>query len=194
MKRMNKFEKISYSQFRDDLADVTKVKTMYDGCEVISSPVNYSKTNGKAMAKVYFDVKDIYDKIKIPNRATARSAGYDFYAPYPFIIGPGETKKVLTCVKCRLDDDCVLLLDIRSSVGVKHGITLANTIGVVDADYYDNKDNEGHIILCLKNNGNEPVYFGFGNRIAQGVIVRYVTTEDDEAYGSRSGGFGSTGK
>ena len=162
---MNKFERVTKSQFLADLAPSENDEDWVGHC---------------------------WSGIILPKRLTAHSAGYDFYLPYDVSIPPRGTKKIYTGVKCRLDNDCVLLLDIRSSIGINRGLSLANTIGVIDADYYDNSDNEGHIILCVYNRDDEWKYLDSGNRIAQGIIVKYETVEDDSSTGKRKGGIGST--
>lgn len=89
--------------------------------------------------------------------------------------------------------DEVLLLHIRSSIGLKSHVTLANCTGVIDSDYYNNPDNEGNIGLALQNNGHKDVTFRKGERIMQGMFVKYGIADDDEARSKRKGGTGSTG-
>lgn len=133
-----------------------------------------------------------YNNVKVPARATARSAGYDFYSPINFVLSPGETIVVPTGIRAKMPDNVVLLLYVRSSIGIKHGIVLANGTGVVDADYYD-ADNEGHICCALRNLGKLPFTVEIGDRIMQGVFTPFVTTEE-KVTGKRTGGVGSTGK
>jgi len=85
---------------------------------------------------------------------------------------------------------------IRSSMAIKKGIRLVNNVGIIDADYYNNPDNEGHIMLALVNTGLEPMVLKKGERVAQGIFYKYLTTDDDKETEkeNRSGGFGSTGK
>lgn len=128
----------------------------------------------------------------LPTRATAGSAGYDFHPCEHVELRPYETKLVHTGVKCRMERGDVLLLFVRSSIGIKKHITLANGTGVIDADYYNNPDNEGEIMLALTNNGNEFWEAYPRDRIAQGVFVKYAVTDDDTADGDRKGGIGST--
>lgn len=171
---MNRFEKISKDQFIKDTADLA------DG-------LFYEYHDG-AIPAAFF-----YDKVAIPRRSTAKSAGYDFVSPVPAVVLPGRKARIATGIKCRLDDGCVLLVDVRSGLGVK-GLSLSNTIGVIDADYYNNKTNEGDIIMWLENRSNDKIEIKSGDRIAQGIIVRFETTADDDAGGERTGGFGSTGE
>lgn len=133
-----------------------------------------------------------------PTRADKGSAGYDFYSPIDIVIYPKTKQLIWTGYKIKLPIDNVLLLDTRSSNGVKKDIVLANTIGVIDSSYYNNISNEGHIGICLKNEGTEPFHISKLDKIAQGIIINYFVTDDDNLFGDfnskdRTGGFGSTG-
>ena len=130
----------------------------------------------------------------LPTRATNRSAGYDFYLKDDVTIKPGQTVFQQTDVKCKLSRDEVLLLFIRSSIGIKQKLVLANGTGVIDADYYGNADNDGNIGLTLYNYGTETVKLKAGEKIMQGVIVDYKISDNDCVTTGRYGGFGSTGK
>lgn len=133
-------------------------------------------------------------EILLPERASARSAGYDFYSPEDITLNPGAGITVWTDLKAHLEKDYVLLLFPRSSIGRK-GIMLMNTVGVIDADYYSNEDNDGNIGIMLYNYGNDVFELKSGARFAQGVILKYKTTDSDRAASrKRTGGFGSTGK
>lgn len=135
-----------------------------------------------------------YDNVKLPTRATARSAGYDFYSPINFILNPGEAIVIPTGIRAKMSDGTVLLLYVRSSIGIKHGVVLCNGTGVVDADYYD-AENEGHICCALRNLGKLPFSVNVGDRIMQGVFTPFLTIDEKErATGKRTGGVGSTGK
>ena len=101
---------------------------------------------------------------------------------------------VSTGVKCKLDPGTYLELSVRSSTPLKYLLILANGVGIVDADYYGNPDNDGEIFLQLLNLGPNPVILRKGDRIGQGIIKPFLTTEDDVAAGERLGGFGSTSK
>lgn len=129
----------------------------------------------------------------LPRRATAGSAGYDFFAPAAFTLAPGETIKIPTGVRARIADDWVLMLFPRSGLGFKYRLQLNNTVGIVDADYFGAR-NEGHIFVKLTNAGDRPLSIAAGEAFAQGVFVPFGLTEDDDATGARVGGFGSTGK
>ena len=134
-----------------------------------------------------------YEYIKLPERATLGSAGYDFFLPYNITIQPGESVMIPTGIKCNIDPGYVLMLFPRSSLGYKYKLHLANTVGIIDSDFYNNKANEGHISVKLINGGNLPVAFKQGARYCQGIFVPYGITYDDRATGVRRGGTGSTG-
>ena len=134
--------------------------------------------------------------ITLPQRKTAASAGYDLEAAERAVIEPQQMAMVPTGLKAYMQPDEMLTIHIRSSLAVKRGLVLMNSVGIVDADYYNNEDNEGHIYIALWNRGQEPVVIERGERIAQGIFQKYLTvTEDAAGTGSvRKGGFGSTGR
>ena len=127
----------------------------------------------------------------LPRRATAGSAGYDFYAPLDIALEPGQTLRVPTGVRARIDAGWALLILPRSSLGFKYRLQLNNTVGLIDSDYYG-AANEGHMFVKLTNAGDRPVAIRQGEAFAQGVFVPFGITEDDAAEGVRVGGFGST--
>ncbi|MFZ5813767.1 MAG: dUTP diphosphatase [Bacillota bacterium] len=132
-------------------------------------------------------------KVRLPARKTAHSAGYDLEAAEDVRLEPGRVTLIPTGLKAYMEEGDVLLLAIRSSIAVKRGLMLANGIGVIDADYADNPENEGHILVAVANPGSQPVQIQKGERIAQAIFTRYLTTVDDAASGQRLGGIGSTG-
>lgn len=134
-----------------------------------------------------------YEVINLPARATKFSAGYDFVSPLTFTLNPGETIKIPTGIRCGMNTDWVLMIYPRSGLGFKYQICLANTIGVVDADYYFS-NNEGHIFVKLVNRGDKSVHINLGDAFAQGIFMEYGITEDDRVETFRNGGFGSTDK
>lgn len=142
----------------------------------------------------FLPVRGWEDRAILPTRKTALSAGYDLSAAAPVRIEPGEVALVPTGLKAYMGPGEVLILAIRSSLAVKRRLALANAIGVIDADYVDNPDNEGHILIALENRGREAVELAPGERIAQGLFLPYLTTVDDQPGGAREGGFGSTGR
>ena len=137
--------------------------------------------------------KGFEDKeIILPRRATSRSAGYDFRALEGYTLKPGETHFFATGLKAAMDDDDVLLVFPRSSLAIKKGLRLTNSVAVIDADYYSNPSNDGHIMISLFNFSDHDVVVEDQERIAQGTFMKYLKTDDDDANGNREGGFGST--
>lgn len=131
----------------------------------------------------------------IPKRSDSGSAGYDFYSTETVTIEPKTQVMIKTNIKAQMDYNTVLLLFMRSSLGIKKNLMLANTTGVIDSSYYNNEDNEGNIIGAVYNYGNEPVTIQAGDRFMQGVFVEYKTTDTTEEIinEKRTGGIGSTG-
>lgn len=141
------------------------------------------------------DAEEIYNCIKLPKRATAGSAGYDFFAPYDVKLAPGETVKIPTGIRVLIEHGWVLKLYPRSGLGFKYRLQLNNTVGIIDSDY-SQSDNEGHIFIKITNDSNEgkTLEIPAGSGFAQGIFVEYGITVDDDADGVRNGGFGSTSK
>ena len=167
MENKNKFYKISYDNFKKEIM-----------------ALDTSLTDDAA--------REIYDNIKLPKRATKYSAGYDFYSPIDFKLAPGETIKIPTGIRVSMDDDLVLLIFPRSSLGFKYRLQLDNTVGVVDSDYF-NADNEGHIFVKLTNDSKDKTLEQPKNQaICQGIFIKYYLTNDDEVDVERKGGLGST--
>ena len=135
--------------------------------------------------------KSLYD-FDLPSRSTKKSAGYDFFAPSDFIIKKGECLKIFTGVKACMEERDVLYLYIRSSFAIKYGLVLKNSVGVIDSDYYNNPDNEGNIIFVIENTSDNDFEIKKGTRFAQGVFMNYLTIDDDNSFGKRNGGLGST--
>ena len=129
----------------------------------------------------------------LPKRETAHAAGYDLKASKEITIEPNQIELVPTGVKAYMLPDEVLYLFDRSSNPRKRGLILINSVGVIDHDYYNNPSNEGLIMAQFKNITNEPVTIHKGDRIVQAVFAKYFVTDDDNANGKRTGGFGSTG-
>ena len=132
----------------------------------------------------------------LPERKTELSAGYDFCLPEEVTLEPGKLQLVPTGVKAYMQAGEWLGMHIRSSMAVKKHLMLVNNVGIIDADYYNNADNEGHIMLALLNMGQEKVVLPKGERVAQGIFYTYLTADGDEkvAKSVRGGGFGSTSK
>jgi len=159
--KIARFEKISEKQFRNDLKSLLN-------CD-----------------------EDLYDFIALPKRATKGSAGYDFVSPIDFSLQPSESIKVPTGIRCRIDEGYVLQIYPRSSLGFKYQMSLMNTVGIIDSDYY-NADNEGHIICAIVNKGDRELTVKKGDRFVQGIFVKYYLAQEEENDTLRHGGFGST--
>mgnify|MGYP003571293919 CR=1 FL=1 len=188
MQKIAQFEKVSYEQFRKDFFDtLTEWYLMY--VDVIPFTMKPDEE------KVEKHVREIYDNIKLPKRATTGSAGFDFFAPFKIHIEPGKTIKMPTGIRVKIDDGWVLQCYPRSGLGFKHRMQLDNTVGIIDSDYYYS-DNEGHIMAKFTNDGreNKTIEVEQGNGYMQGIFVSYGITKDDDANGVRNGGFGSTTK
>lgn len=138
--------------------------------------------------------KDLFSAsdVILPKRQTAKSSGYDFYLPYDVEIKKGEQVLIKTGVKVKLEDDEFLAVFIRSSMGIKKGLNLANQVGIIDSDYFGNPDNDGHIMIAVRNISENDVLLKKHDRICQGIIMRYLVTSDDDTNKKREGGFGST--
>ena len=137
--------------------------------------------------------------VMLPRRSTSRSAGYDFCSPEDVIIQPNSSYIVKTGIKAFMMNDECLFIYPRSSVGIKHGVMLKNTVGVIDSDYYNNPDNEGEIMVALHNTSQKDYILKKGERFCQGVFQKILLSDEDVANDdttnqkTRSGGIGSTG-
>ena len=133
-----------------------------------------------------------YENIALPERATKGSAGYDFITPSQIVLAPGESCTVATGIRAEIDEGWVLQIFPKSGLGFKFGIRLANTVGIVDSDYFYS-DNEGHILVKIIN-GNKTLTLPEKKAFCQGVFTPFGITYDDNADALRNGGFGSTGR
>ena len=177
MRRVAEFSKVSFEQFKKDWIDCFQGQYHHNP-EIANE-----------------EIKDIYEKIPLPKRATKGSAGYDFYAPIGITLRPHETIKLPTGIRCRIADGWVLKCYPRSGQGFKYRLQLNNTVGIIDSDYFYS-ENEGHIMIKLTNDSNEGKTFMVeqGGGMMQGIFVEYGITFDDNAKEIRNGGFGSTDK
>ena len=139
------------------------------------------------------DIEEMYEEIRLPRRATRGSAGYDFLAPFSFTLKPGETIKIPTGIRVKIDEEWVLKIYPRSGLGFKYRLQLNNTVGIIDSDYFYS-DNEGHILAKITNDSREErtVEIQAGMGFMQGIFLEYGITMDDDARGIRNGGLGST--
>lgn len=137
---------------------------------------------------------------KLPQRGSSKSAGYDFYSKENFTLWPGDSHIFWTDVKAAMFFDNVLMIFARSGMGCKSGIVPRNCVGIIDADFYNNPENNGGIGICLVNNSTKSFDVKVGDKIAQGIFVRYAIVDGDPFASSqktgvdRVGGFGSTGR
>ena len=140
------------------------------------------------------DAPGTYENIVLPKRATSGSAGYDLISPKSFTLRPGESTKIATGLRVKIQEGWVLFVLPKSGLGTKYRFQLDNTCGVIDSDYYY-ADNEGHIIITMTNDSRtgKTLEIEAGKAFAQAILLPYGITEDDEANGLRTGGFGSTG-
>lgn len=137
-------------------------------------------------------VINIDENITLPKRGTQNSAGYDFFLNESVEFSPGETIKIKTSVKAFMQEDEVLMMYVRSSAGIK-GLSLVNTVGIIDSDYYGNEKNDGEIMCFLKNNSSEKVLFEKNDRLVQGMFQKYLKIDDEnDDQIKRTGGFGHT--
>ena len=168
MKRIAKFHKVSKERFVADWMDT------FEG---VSAD----------------EAEKIYEGIRLPRRATAGSAGYDFFSPADFTIKPGETIKIPTGIRVEMDQEWVLKCYPRSGLGFKFRLQLNNTVGIIDSDYFES-DNEGHIFIKMMNDSTEgkTVQIRKGDGFAQGIFLPFGICEDDDVQKQRNGGFGST--
>lgn len=139
----------------------------------------FEKISFEQFKKDIKDDKDLYESYSIPKRETKHAAGYDFFAIYDYTVKPGEIAMIPTGIKVAMEPDDVLILCDRSSMGFKYNIRFVNQIGVVDADYYGNSQNEGHMWIKIQNEGNIDYVVKKGDKMCQGMFFKYLLTEDD---------------
>ena len=133
-------------------------------------------------------------ELKAPKRATKTSAGYDCYSPIDIVIEPQTSSLIWTDFKVKMNDNDVLLIVVTSGMG-KKGVMLANTIGVIDSDYYGNESTDGNLGFNLYNYGKEPYIIKAGDKIGQAIFTNFLTVDNEEEITTvRVGGFGSTNK
>ncbi len=155
----------------------------------------FEKISYEQFKKDISDNKTLYEEYELPKRSTKNSAGYDIKSTESKIVKPMESIAFTTGVKVCMESDEVLYLYSRSSQGYKYNVCLTNSVGVIDSDYYNNSDNEGHIKVKLTNLGDSDYTVNIGDKIAQGVFMKYLTVTDEEIIKKdRTGGIGSTDK
>ena len=155
----------------------------------------FEKISFEQFKKDISDDEKLYESYSLPKRSTKNSAGYDIASLEEYTLKPGEAHIFVTGLKVTMNSDEVLYLYGRSSFGYKYNITLANSVGVIDSDFYNNEDNEGHFKIKLINHGDKDFEVKIGDIIAQGVFMKYLTVDDEnEITNVRTGGIGSTNK
>ena len=161
------FEKVSYSEFKRAMLDTFGSESQ-------------------------IDIMKAYENIKLPTRATSGSAGYDFYIPFNIKMD-SEWKTIPTGIKCRINDDWCLMEMPKSGLGFKFRSKLANTLGLIDSDYYNNDNNEGHIMVKISSEVEKELTAG--DKFVQGILLPYgIATNDSVIANKRNGGMGSTGE
>ena len=139
------------------------------------------------------DDKKLYEEYNLPQRQTKYSAGYDFYVIEDFTLKPGEMKKIPLGVKAKFNEDEMLMMVIRSSLGFKYNVRMCNQVGIIESDYYNNPSNEGHIFVKLQNESNQEFKAHKHDRLCQGIFIKFLTVDNEEEIKKdRTGGFGST--
>lgn len=172
-KKVAMFEKVSFEQVKEYIKNVDGLKHMTDE-----------------------EIANMIADLNKPRRSTEGSAGYDFFMPFDAMLNPGNEIVIPTCIRVRIQDNYVLKIYPRSGLGFKYKVRFANTVGIIDSDYYY-ADNEGHIMISISNNTTDKVLkLRKGDKFCQGIFVEYGITEDDDEdiHEKRTGGMGSTGR
>ena len=155
----------------------------------------FEKISFEQFKKDIIDDIELYESYDLPNRGTKCAAGYDFYALYDYTLKPGEIMKIPTGIKSSMESDDVLLLIDRSSMGFKYNVRMCNQVGVIDADYYNNGNNEGHIWIKIQNEGDKDYIVKKGDAMIQGIFIKYLKVDNEvEIENERIGGIGSTNR
>jgi len=171
MKRIAEFYKVSFNQFEKDYKNLFPESTLSED-----------------------ELRDMYDKIKLPLRATSGSAGYDFYLPFEITLKAGEQITIPTGVRFKCEQEYALFIFSKSGLGTRNRLQLNTTVSIIDSDYFYS-DNEGHMMYRIIHDSKNPedvLNLKQGKGFLQGVFIPYGITESDNATGVRNGGFGST--
>jgi dUTP pyrophosphatase len=171
LKRVGKFEKVSYEQFYHDIKEEFDSRFTYE------------------------EIRKMYEELELPRRANEGDSGYDFFAPFAFDLAPNEVIKIPTGIKVFIEDGWFLGCVPRSGLGFKYSASLYNTFGVIDSRYVFS-DNEGHIAckLCCRNTEGKTMHVDKGQGYMQGIFLPFGITVDDQTTGIRNGGFGHSDK
>ena len=172
MKRIGEFEKVSFEIFATAAKEFAESRSLHFSEE---------------------ELREIYDGIELPKRATTGSAGYDVKSPFAITLRPGDSVKIPTGIRSYMEEGWVLQLYPRSGLGFRYRLQLNNTVAIIDRDYYFS-DNEGHLMVKITNDSKEDktVELAKGQGFCQGIFYEYGITYDDETTAVRNGGFGST--
>ena len=154
---------------------------------------NFDNISFEQFQKDVCDDKNLYQEYVLPVRATKNSCGYDFFAISDVVLHPGEIVKIPTGYKAIMASDEMLLLVVRSSMGFRYNVRMCNQVGVIDSDYYNNSDNEGHMWVSLQNEGSIDYEIKKGTAYCQGIFMKYLTC-GEEVEELRVSGIGSTDK
>ena len=173
MKRIAEFYKVSFDQFKADFINI------------------FPNTN-----KTEEQLKELYDNIKLPERATKCSAGYDFFLPFDISLKAGEEITIPTGIRFWSKKDYAMLFMSKSGLGSRNRLQLNTAISIIESDYFYS-DNEGHLLARIIHDSRKKddiLNLSAGKGYLQGVFVRFGITKSDRASGKRNGGFGSTNK
>ena len=155
----------------------------------------FEKISFEQYKKDVCDNLEDYNNFNLPKRSTKYSAGYDFEASQNYVIKPNEIVKIPTGIKVIMNQDEMLMIVVRSSMGFKYNVRMCNQVGIIESDYYNNESNEGHMWVSLQNHGTNDYIINKGDKFAQGIFVKFLTVDNEEEIKTeRKGGFGSTTK
>ena len=140
----------------------------------------FEKISFERFVKDIKNDKDLYNEYKMPVRQTKKSAGYDFFAIEDISIKPGKIKKIPTGIKAIFEEDETLMIFVRSSMGFKWNVRMCNQVGIIDSDFYNNPENEGHIWFALQNHGDKEFKVKKGESFGQVLFFKYLTVDDEE--------------
>lgn len=143
----------------------------------------FEKIKFEQFSKDIVDDISLYNSFELPMRDSKFTAGYDIFLLKDLEIKPGEFVKIPTGIKSYFQSDEVLLIVLRSSMGFKYNLRLVNQIGIIDADYYENESNDGHIFVKIQNESKDTVFLKSGEAIVQGIFIKYLITKDDKVLG-----------
>ena len=153
----------------------------------------FEKISFEQFKKDISDNLELYNELQIPKRSTKNSAGYDFTSVLDIVLKPDEIIKIPTGIKACINTDEVLMLFVRSSMGFKYNVRMCNQTGIIDSDYYNNRDNEGHIFIKIQNEGDKDFIINKGDKICQGLFMKFLTVDkEEEIKKERISGIGST--